>query len=91
MQREAGTSSAVAPGPAFGIGRKLGLVFALLAALLVTIGVVVSMRVSEMHTSVRQVLEEQRESMFAYEIAHALRAIQTNARAYVSASEYAMF
>ncbi|MCY2959195.1 MAG: ATP-binding protein [Planctomycetota bacterium] len=64
--------------PAFGIGRRLGVVFALLAALVGTIGVVVALRVGEMHVSVEQVLEEQRESMYSRDIAHALHALETH-------------
>ena len=64
--------------PVFGIGRRLGVVFAVLAALLTTLGVVVALRVGEMHTSIGQVLEEQRESMYSRDIAHALRSIETH-------------
>lgn len=82
--------------PAFGIGRRLGAVFALLAALMGTIGVVVALRVGEMHTSVAQVFEEQRESMYSRDIAHALHAVETHvqvhdwARLAVASSERAL-
>ena len=64
--------------PAFGLGRRLGSVGLLLAAILTTIGIVVTLRVGQMHTSVQQVFEEQRESMFARDIAHALHALETH-------------
>ncbi len=64
--------------PTLGIGRRLGAVFALLAALLTTIGVIVSLRVGEIHQSVAQVFEEQRESMYSRDIAHALHAVETH-------------
>jgi hypothetical protein len=62
----------------FGIGRRLGIVFALLAGLLAVIGVLVVFRVWEMHTSVEQVFEEQRESLHSRDISHALRALETH-------------
>jgi len=64
--------------PAFGIGRRLGIVFAALAALLTAIGFIVALRVGEMHTSVGQVFEEQRESMYSRDIAHSLHALETH-------------
>ncbi|MBL8863678.1 MAG: HAMP domain-containing histidine kinase [Planctomycetes bacterium] len=71
---------------AFGIGRRLGIVFALLAVLLAAIGALVTLRVWEMHTSVEQVFEEQRESLYSRDIAHALRALETHVQVHDLAS-----
>jgi len=82
MSREPSTidESRARSRPALGIGRRLGAVFALLAALLATIGVVVSLRVGEMHQSIAQVFEEQRESMYSRDIAHAMHAVETHVK-----------
>ena len=71
--------------PVFGIGRRLGAVFVVLGALLATIGAVVSVRVGEMHTSIAQVLEEHRESMFSRDIAYSLHAVETHVHAHEAA------
>ena len=62
-----------------GVGRKLGVVFALLTALVITIGVLVSVQLDEMRQSLRRVLEEEREAGIAREIALALRSIESHA------------
>ena len=63
-----------------GVGWKLGAVFALLFAIVITIGVLVSVQLHQMQESLRRVLEEEREAGFAREIALALRSVEGHVR-----------
>jgi signal transduction histidine kinase len=67
--------TANSPGAAFGwtLGHKLGLTFAVLAALLVAMGALVSVQLAKMHTSTERVLEEQREEALSREVSRNLQ------------------
>ncbi|MCI0589211.1 MAG: ATP-binding protein [Planctomycetes bacterium] len=60
------------------IGRKLGLAFALLAALLFAIGLAVSVRVAGMGTDIARMLEEHREATLSRELVRSIQFLESH-------------